>query len=191
MSIIYLEGIDGSGKSTAFHHLSKEYINVYFHSFPYYEEARNIIVNEKMKNSPDWDIVMSTFFLDNLAAQKSFDRKGYPTILCDRFWPSTLAYNRGKVSDSVFAGLTKMITDIEQVPDTIIYLDIEPRTGIQRVVDSVGGEVKEENVYFLEQVKENYASILAGYKVLGTRIVTIDVNTMDQQELVPLIKKII
>lgn len=98
-------------------------------------------------------------------------------VLCDRFIDSSLAYQgyaRGLGIETVYE-INRFAID-SMMPDRTIYLDIDPRIGLERVQSDTDREVNRldlEKVSFHEQVRLGYIELIDRFP---DRIVAVDAN---------------
>lgn len=98
-------------------------------------------------------------------------------VICDRFIDSSLVYQghaRGLGIEEVL-NLNQFATG-GRFPDLTLYLDLDPKVGLQRIADNAGREVNRldlESITFHQLVREGYKAVAKRYR---DRIVTIDAS---------------
>lgn len=102
--------------------------------------------------------------------------EGY-LVLCDRFIDSSLAYQgyaRGIGIDEILK-INQFAID-EMMPDLTIFFDIDPETGLSRVMSNEAREqnrLDKEALSFHERVYEGYEQVMKRY---GERIIRTDAS---------------
>lgn len=174
-AFVVLEGLDGSGKSTTCEKLEEELsargIKVKVTAEPTHEGIGAFIRSGSAgKISQRTEALL--FVADrNDHTEKIIDwvSQGY-VVLCDRYFASTIAYQSAKLDgDSTDTEwLTKINEQFIKGPDRTILLDVEPRTGLDRVGSRGEEKSKFERMDFLEQVRSNYLELAGkyGFKVI-------------------------
>ncbi|MFD1708128.1 dTMP kinase [Siminovitchia sediminis] len=184
---ITLEGPEGAGKSTIItklvHDMEAEGIHVLATREPggidIAEKIRKIILD---KHHTMMD-ARTEALLYAAARRQHLVEKVLPAlqkgivVLCDRFIDSSLAYQgyaRGLGIDEVLA-INEFAVD-GAMPDLTIYLDIDPKTGLERIAQSPEREVNRldlETAEFHSKVREGYRLLL---KRFPERITPIDAS---------------
>ena len=187
--LLVIEGLDGSCKGTVCKEIQKRFSSrkIFLHKFPTNQKINETIIDLKkeIKRYPDtYDIekisyheeifvgtlkvsVANLFFIDQvlgedkLAMEHECDEEDL--ILCDRFWHSNICYQEPLLSEVEHTHLVDHIHDSCITPANMIFLDVDPRTGIQRVIDRLAkedpefvGKVDENAVEYLTRVRDNY-----------------------------------
>ena len=193
MSLIVLEGLDGSGKGTQtqllFEELSQRGKAVRKVTFPDYQSPSSSLVkmylNGEFGAEPE-DVnayAASAFYaVDRFA---SF-RKGWggdyrqgKLILCDRYATSNMVYQMGKLPRAEWDGYLAWVEDFEYQklgiprPDLVLYLDmpieVSQKLLLQRYQgDSGKKDIHESHLAFLRSCGEcaRYAGQRLGWKVV-------------------------
>lgn len=171
---ITLEGPEGSGKSTVIK-LIEEYLkdkNIEFIStrepggIEISEQIREIILN---KNNTAMDSRTEALLYAAARRQHLVERvipalEENKVVICDRFVDSSLAYQgyaRGIGMDQVME-INRFAID-KYMPDLTIYLDIDPRLGLERISKNKDREVNRldlEKLDFHKRVREGYMILL-------------------------------
>lgn len=163
---IVLEGIDGAGKSshiqTVANFLKKRYPtrNVGITREPI-STPFGVDIVELMKQYPDLSDVTKTLLM-NAARSHHVETMIHPLlergdiIICDRFSPSTLAYQ------GVDYGIDRVnafaCQDIE--PDFVLWLDIEPELAWERIQARQGNDANDlKELDYLRRIRHNYEFI--------------------------------
>jgi len=92
-------------------------------------------------------------------------------VISDRFTLSSLVYQGIECGDELPASLNSRFP----APETLIFLDIEPETALERVKNRASLEIY-EYLDFQVKVREKYKSLLGFYKEAGVRVETIDAS---------------
>ena len=192
MSLIVVEGLDGSGKGTQtkllFEKLSKE--NKVSHiSFPDYNCDSSALVKmylsgEFGKNPEDVNAyAASTFYaVDRFASFKKFWKEDYENgviILADRYATSNMIYQTVKLPENEREEFIRWVEEFEYnklmlpKPDLVIYLDMLPEISQKLLTGRYNGDnskkdIHESNVAFLKNCRESalYAASLCSWKVI-------------------------
>ncbi len=166
---ITLEGIDGSGKTTA-----KRYITEIFHKHaipfietrepggtPLAEEMRNLLLN----NECNEEITIEAELLLIYAARMQHVReKIIPTlargdwVLCDRFTDATYAYQGGGagMDMATIAQLESLFKELPQ-PDVTLVFDLPVSVAIERIHKrGVKDRFDRQSAAFFERVRQVY-----------------------------------
>ena len=155
---ITLEGIDGSGKTS----IAKKLANFYEENGKNVfltEEPTKLIMDVKSLMEKDLDVFSRIFIfmadrVEHIKLIKEKISSGY-IVICDRYVDSTLAY-QGAILKNILNGnenaynyMMNIYRPFSLEPDKIIYLDVDPRKGIER-------KDKNKREYFeqLEYLKE-------------------------------------
>ena len=180
--VIVVEGIDGSGKSSTVKELSKQYI---CKKFPRSNETyiRKTILYFKSHNMHRLNTIF--FMLDQFLGELEI-RKLEGTIVCDRFWLSTLAYREPYLEKYLYWIIKQIIYKLFLQPDMVIYIDVAPHKGIKRVINrTYNKELKEKidvsAVKYLQRVRRNYSTILIELYARGMTVRYIDGNMSIQE----------
>ena len=180
--LITLEGLDGSGKTTAWEVLREEYPDFVFTREPtetWYGEAVQRSVEDD-----DADSVAELFLYtaDHAAHLADTVRPALAdgkTVVSDRYSDSRYAYQAVSIQDAVKRPL-EYIRGVHQPwtrpPDATIYLDVDPETGAARS----GATNKFEQAAFLSQVEENYERLM---KAEPERFVRVDATRSPEEVL--------
>lgn len=180
MSLIVLEGLDGSGKGTQTQLLLEALSagsggNVRKITFPDYESPSSALVKmylggEFGKDPEDVNaFAASTFYaVDRFASFRKDWQRDYDegkTILCDRYVTSNFIYQMGKLPRTRWEEYLRWVEDLEYEklglprPDQVIYLDM-PVEISQRLMsgryhgDEGKKDIHESHLEFLRQAGE-------------------------------------
>jgi dTMP kinase len=188
--LISFEGTEGSGKSTLTHTLSALLKNQGYSvtltrepgGTEVAEKIRTILLNFKMA---PW----TELFLYEAARVEHLEKVILPAlaqnhiVLCDRFTDSTLAYQahaRGLPWKQV--KLLNQIATEGVKPDLIVFLDIDPETGLKRAQEH--NRFEAEGVYFQKKVRSGF---LKARRENPKRWLTLQVKQKTPQELADLV----
>lgn len=184
---ITLEGPDGSGKSTIIK-MMEDYLNKKKIDFISTREPGGIDIAEQIRevvlNKKNTAMDKRTEALLYAASRRQhMAEKVIPAlnkgkvVICDRFIDSSLAYQgyaRGIGIREVMAINEFAIEGY--MPDLTIYLDIEPKIGIERISKNEKREVNRldvEKLDFHNKVREGYLKLLKEYP---ERIIKVDAS---------------
>jgi dTMP kinase len=164
--LIALEGIDGSGKSTALRALARRL------------RARGLKVKTTQEPGRDWlgqavrmglrthlDAWAQLFlFMADRAAHvakiQKWEREGF-LVLTDRYADSTIAYQSATLSESV-PNARRRLSQLQWThfpkPQLSVLLDVDPKTGVGRLASRAGKEPY-ERVEFLTKVRRHYKAL--------------------------------
>ncbi|MFC4550184.1 MULTISPECIES: dTMP kinase [Halorussus] len=180
--LITLEGLDGSGKTTAREVLAEEYPEFVFTREPttsWYGDAVQRSVEDD-----DADPVAELFLYtaDHAAHLADVVRPALAegnVVISDRYSDSRYAYQAVSIEEHVKRPL-EYIRGVHQPwtrpPDATIYLDVDPETGAARS----GATNKFEQAAFLSRVQENYERLM---KAEPERFVRIDTSRSPEEVL--------
>ncbi|WP_299331564.1 dTMP kinase [Haloplanus sp.] len=161
--LLTLEGLDGSGKTTAWRALRDRYPEAVFTREPtdswYGDAVARSIAND------DADPVAELFLYtadhaDHLSRviRPALD-EGSP-VVSDRYSDSRIAYQAatldGSRVDDPFSYVRSIHEPFSRSPDATLYFDVDPETA----VDRSGGTNKFERVDYLRDVREGYERLL-------------------------------
>ena len=161
--LVTLEGLDGSGKTTAWEALYGEVDAVFTRepSNTWYGEAVERSVNDE-EADPLAELFLYT--ADHAAHLSETVRPALAAgehVISDRYSDSRFAY-QGATLEGVLETVDPLtyVRDIHEPftrpPDATVYLDVDPKTGAQRS----GATNKFEQRSYLERVRENYERLL-------------------------------
>ncbi|WEL20390.1 dTMP kinase [Halorhabdus sp. BNX81] len=165
--LITLEGIDGSGKSSAWKFL-REHTADLDPDFTFTREPTESWYGEAVQRSiqeDDADSLAELFLYtaDHAAhladtVQPALDRG--EVVVSDRYSDSRYAYQGATLADRLddpLAFVREIHEPWTRPPDATIYLDVDAETGAERS----GGTNKFERVEHLRSVRENYEALIA------------------------------
>lgn len=179
---IVLEGGEGSGKGVCMRYIEGKMMGKYKAIFTrepggtiFGERLRSILLSGEMHGKISTLSELFTFCAIRANHCDEVIRTCLQTgriVICDRFDPSTIAYQiygRGmlKFAD-LFAQVNSIakgsLTDGEIKPDLVVYLDIDPETGLKRARGRAEENTRfdEEVIEFHHRVREGYLAQLAG-----------------------------
>ena len=163
--LLTLEGVDGSGKTTAWEALSGMYPDAVFTREPtesWYGDA----VSRSMGDA-DADPLAELFLFtadhaDHLSRIVRPALAKGSLVVSDRYSDSRIAYQAASLADAglVDGDPVEYIRDVHHAfsrpPDATIYLDIDPETAVARA----GATNKFEHAAYLEDVRDNYERLI-------------------------------
>ena len=160
--LVTLEGIDGSGKTTASKGLREAFPDAVFTREPteswYGDSVRRSIVND------DAD-PLAELFLYTADHAAHLDRTVRPAlsrgdlVISDRYADSRYAYQSVSIEGAVKDPLSyvrEIHEPFTRVPDLTLYFDVDAETGARRS----GATNKFERAGFLERVRERYEALI-------------------------------
>ena len=171
---IVLEGIDGSGKTTLARSLKSQLESVRGWEVRLTAEPTKgpvgSLLREERIDSPRAEAML---FIADRACHTDEIRKlteSGTTVICDRYYASTLAYQSASTSGPVldYDLLVKMNESVIMEPDVTILLDIDPEVSGGRVDSRGEQKSKFERLEFQRRVRDNYLRIAKerGFSVL-------------------------
>lgn len=193
MSLIVIEGLDGSGKGTQsqrlLDYLEKEQIPCRKITFPDYDSDSSALVKMYLSGEFGSDAesvnayAASSFYaVDRFASFSSKwgnDYKSGKLILADRYTTSNIVYQLTKMPEAEWDEFCSWTTDFEfvkmglPVPDKVIYLDMPPEVSQKLLIKRYNGEeskkdIHESNVSFLHRCRKSamYAAEKYGWSVI-------------------------
>ena len=171
---ITLEGGEGSGKTTQIklieNYLKSKSISCIFTREPgginISEQIREVILNKKNTSMDGRTEVLlyAASRRQHLVEKVVPALKEGKSVICDRFVDASLVYQgyaRGIGIDKVMEINEFAIQGY--MPDLTIYLDIDPKTGLERIAKNKNREVNRldlENMEFHNKVREGYLTLL-------------------------------
>lgn len=188
-TLITLEGLDGSGKSTICESLQNILPEVTFTREPTDSWYGDLVTESMYNDDADSLAELFLFTADHAAHLSRVIRPSLAsgtTVISDRYADSRFAYQAAALDNSRIDAPLEYIRSIHEPfsrrPDATIYLDIDPETAVTRA----GATNKFERVQYLERVATQYEQLIAAeptrfYRVDATQsIVDVkeDVNTI-------------
>lgn len=199
--VISIEGGEGSGKSTVIEKIA-EYLELQKRDFIITREPGGVRISEEIrkialdKKYAEMD-ARTEALLFTAARRQHLVEKVLPAlaqgkiVIFDRFVDSSLVYQgyvRGIGIDEVF--LMNQFAIEGFLPDLTLYLDVDPKIGLERIALNPGREINKldlEGLQFHEKVRNGYLHLLESYP---ERIVKIDANLDLENVLSSVIKEI-
>ncbi|QLH77096.1 dTMP kinase [Halosimplex rubrum] len=167
--LVTLEGLDGSGKSSAAAHLAES--DALPADAVFTREPTDSWYGEAVARSigdPDADS-LAELFLYTADHADHLDRVVRPAlsegrlVVSDRYSDSRYAYQGATLDAHPHLDVSDPLDYVRDVhapftrrPDATVYLDVDPETGARRA----GSTNKMEQVGFLESVRENYERLI-------------------------------
>lgn len=152
MKIILLEGIDGSGKTTAAKQLQYEMIKHNLSCKIMREpdgEFRKLLEGDLSKQAK-----LMLYLASRAELCKKLKEEKSDIIILDRFTPSTLVYQ--STFDLDFLLSADEVARQNIIPDFTFYFEIDFETAIQRIAMRDNYEASEEERQFLFEAKQKY-----------------------------------
>jgi len=194
---ITIEGGEGAGKSTIIEMLKRDYKDFIFTREPggikIGEEIRNIILNNEMDSKTEL-LLFAAARREHLVRTILPNLLNGKTVICDRFIDSTLVYQgygRELGIDNVM-NINKFVTN-DLMPDLTIYLDVDPKIGLERIHKNTSNEINRidnEKMEFHNKIREGYKLLLT---MFPERIKEIDANQpidLVYRDIINLLQKI-
>lgn len=179
MSLLVIEGLDGSGKGTQTAllcaALSEKGYPVRKITFPDYDEPSSALVRMYLdgafgENPADVNpYAASTFYaVDRFASYQRFWKDAYQkgdVIIADRYTTSNMIYQTEKLHRTEWGAFCRWLSDFEfeklclPKPDAVLYLDMLPEISQRLLLKRYGGDqqkkdIHEKNQMFLSSCRE-------------------------------------
>jgi dTMP kinase len=164
--LLTLEGLDGSGKTTAWEALEGSYPDATFTREPtdsWYGDAVTRSLND---DDADPLAELFLFTADHAAHLSRVVRPALAAgslVVSDRYSDSRMAYQAASLSGSALADDRDPLAYVRGIheafsrpPDATIYLDVDPETAAARA----GATNKFERAAYLERVRDNYERLI-------------------------------
>lgn len=174
---IVFEGGEGSGKTThlkaVVEYLQQKNISVITTHEPGGTEIGKHIRQILLENSGDHKVMplaeLFLFLADRAQHIQSYIQPQLQSgnhVVCDRFTGSTLAYQIGarKLEPESFIMEMEAYARSHIQPDVVMYLDVDPKIGIQRKQKQIGQDLTRfdnEALQFHEQVRQYFQKLAA------------------------------
>lgn len=162
---IVFEGIDGAGKTTLIdgvsEFLASKGVDVIVTAEPSDGPIGSIIRSGRIKNiSQNAEALMFTADRAYHTQEMLGWIKSGKTVLCDRYYASTIAYQSANLNgtESDKDWLMEINRPVIIEPDFTFLLDIDPEESMCRVNDR-GDTSKFEKVEYLQRVRSNYLEL--------------------------------
>jgi dTMP kinase len=187
---ITIEGGEGSGKTTQ-SRLLKDYFEAIGRKVLITREPGGTVFAEAIRkillNPVSHPVPLSELFLYEAARAQHMQEFVLPAlkegkvVICDRFTDATIAYQGyGRKLDLKLITLLNKEAAFSVSPNLTIYLDIDPKKGLNRAKDlnkefygSDGDRIERESVFFHNTVRKGYLSQAKKYpkriKVIKTQ----------------------
>jgi dTMP kinase len=163
--LIVFEGIDRSGKTTQMSRL-KEYLEstnltVWSTREPYGDECRNKIKTVNLSPQEQLDLILEDRRLHCDVIREKMSE--FDIVLCDRFTPSTLAYQGygSGIDPDILIKANGVVTGGLK-PDMVIIFDLPIWAAVARLENRPLDAI-ERNILFLERVRWGYLDIAKRY----------------------------
>lgn len=162
--VLVFEGIDGSGKDTQIDFFTK-YLDTIDKKYEVINtlssELISPVIRTKLKQEDVNDNQMAGLFIAELwehypKVRDAYDN--YKTLILNRWWPSTIAYNSSSIANM------KAIKDLlPNIPVAIFYLEVSVETALARIQERNKDRDVYENEGKLRTVL-SYYSMLKKYQ---------------------------
>jgi dTMP kinase len=189
IKIIEFEGIDGSGKTTAFEYFAKvleskglkvlrtrEVGNPHI---PICVELRKLVLNPEIQmDGRAMECVFAAMRIENQKFYNSVASK-YDVIVSDRGWLSHLAYTDHNVSKEFTDNFyLNVIAKETRRPDTVIWLDINPEVALARRNKRNGfvDAIEAKGQQFQKLVYNSFLNHIEAETQLGVQVLSVDAN---------------
>lgn len=185
-TLIALEGIDGSGKTTVtedlFQHLDADVETTFEPFLPTYDD----MINESVEYGHPLEAFFA-FQADRAEHIRYINEDcNAEVVISDRYKHSTLAYQAAMVDEEDVPGtLLKYMEGVMDVfpdPDLVVFADADP----EECANRMSGEDKYEDIEILNEVYSNYKVYLRDY--YDGEVIWLD--TSDQYSLEYLIDRL-
>ncbi|ELY89188.1 thymidylate kinase [Natrialba hulunbeirensis JCM 10989] len=184
-TLVTLEGLDGSGKTTVWEALQDTYPEAVFTREPTNDSWYGDAVYRSIEDD-DADS-LAELFLYTADHADHLSRKIEPAlergdlVISDRYADSRYAYQGATLAETGrIAEPLEYVVDIHEPfsiePDLTIYLDLDPETAARRA----GSTNKFEHAAYLESVRENYELLAERY---ADRFVRVDATQSPESVL--------
>ena len=178
---IVFEGTDGSGKSTQMKMLFKYLAGRGVSCFctreptdsPFGALLRSCLTGRVEADEHTIAAMFAADRLDHINTGVNGIKKKLSegeTVLCDRYYYSSLAYNGGFVSLDWVAELNRPAMEALR-PDLVIYIDLPPEDGMKRVARR-GETDRYETIEKQKKIHDNYMEVFSRFGK-GENVVTV------------------
>lgn len=160
--LVTLEGIDGSGKTTAWNALRGEFEGTFTRepTDSWYGDAVRRSIEDDDANPLAELFLYTADHADHLTRVVRPALARDELVVSDRYADSRYAYQATSLADTLDDPLA-FIRDVHEpwtrTPDATLYFDVDAETGAERA----GATNKFEQVTFLKSVRENYERVLS------------------------------
>lgn len=162
--LLTLEGLDGSGKTTAWRALRDRHPEAVFTREPtdsWYGEAVSRSIRDEDADPLAELFLYTADHADHLSRVIRPALAEGSLVVSDRYSDSRIAYQAATLADSALDDPLSYVRSIHEPfsrpPDATLYLDVAPETAAERS----GGTNKFERVEHLRAVRERYERLLA------------------------------
>lgn len=178
MKIIAIEGLDKSGKHTATNILinffTQKGLKVRTHSVPNYKSPIGKLLGDWLNGNLDmcsktFELLQAADKQDTQSYIRRFKDEGADVLVMDRYLHSMWAYGSYNNDYDWLKGLTKGMI----LPDTVMYLDVEPEVSVHRNGKFGVNDKYESDVERLRSTQDIYNKI---FREDGTNLERIDAN---------------
>jgi len=182
-----LEGGDGSGTTTQLTLLSNRLKNAgkpaFFTTFEPTQEHTGRLIRSALKNEINIRPQTLAYLFAADRNEHLYGGGGImehinkgELVISDRFILSSLVYQGIECGDE----MPKLLNGRFGVPELTLFLDVEPKTAIERMKKRASLEIY-EYIDFQEKVREKYKSQIDFYRQTGARIEIIDAGKSPEE----------
>ncbi len=179
---IVFEGIDGAGKTTQIELLAKRLSqsgeDVTVTAEPTNNESGKALRRALSGKEPHSECEMAVMFvLDRIGHNAQIEKllSDGKTVICDRYYYSTLAY-QGKSTDYAWVRAMNIGCPEIRRPDACIYLDLTPQQSLERISKGRAEVEIYENLEKLTEVRDSFFSVIEDLRADGEKIFVVNAN---------------
>ena len=170
--LIVMEGMDGTGKSTHAKKLAEQFGLAYFRepgSVSSAESIRDVLMKVEMSKEAQALLFIGARieFVNNALIPTL---KSGKSVILDRYFFSTLAYQHGALPWSVFTELHKNMPR----PDKVLLLECDPEVALGRSQEE--NVMEREGIEFFRELATRYRNVVKGH---NTTIISADQSIDD------------
>lgn len=161
--LVTLEGLDGSGKTTAWEALSERYPEAVLTREPTDSWYGDAVYRSLDDDEADPLAELFLYTADHAAHLSRTVRPALSAgalVISDRYSDSRFAYQAATLEDRLadpLAYVREIHEPFSRPPDATLYFDVDPETAVERS----GATNKFEQAAYLERVREYYERLLA------------------------------
>ncbi len=157
--LVVIEGMDGTGKSTHAKKLAEQFGLVYFRepgSVSSAESIRDVLMKVEMSKEAQALLFIGARieFVNNALIPTL---KSGKSVILDRYFFSTMAYQHGALPWSVFTELHKTMPQ----PDKVLLLECDPEVALGRSQEE--NVMEREGIEFFRELATRYKNVVKGH----------------------------